>query len=481
MGTGSGGFFNSGTSMAAPQVAGVAALNVQAHSTWDAATVAANLINTADPDKVGNYTLPVGGGGLVDVMQSVTNQVTAVGDEYTTENGVLHEASLSFGFVEGTSTWSDTKTVQVTNHGSEAVTLKASAVATEESVGANVTVSSPSVTIPAGGTASVDVTMTVDFTKVPTIDGNDLFSFYESSGHIVFSGDTEIRVPYLAVPRSNSNVALANVPDKINPRAGGVPVTLTNAGGAVEGTADFYALGVKDAEGDVPLAGHPGTDLRAVGVQSWAADDGSDSLLVFAVNTWDRNSNAARNQTEVLIDTNKDGAYDWSVFATDSGLVRAGGANGINEVFMADLVNGGLYAAGYYATSPTDNSTVLLPVWAGDLGLTADKGDFEYSAYVSSLIDSGAYDAMDGRSGYNPWKPSFADYPFATVPVDGSVDVTVELTGNGIGKNKSGGVMVVVLDNAAGEDEALLLEAAVGQGKPAKPGKPEKPGKPAKP
>ena len=71
--------------------------------------------------------------------------------------------------------------------------------------------------------------------------------------------------------------------------------------------------------------------------------------------------------------------------------------------------------------------------------------------------------------------------PFATVPVDGSVDVTVELTGNGIGKNKSGGVMVVVLDNAAGEDEALLLEAAVGQGKPAKPGKPEKPGKPAKP
>ena len=98
-----------------------------------------------------------------------------------------------------------------------------------------------------------------------------------------------------------------------------------------------------------------------------------------------------------------------------------------------------------------------------------------------TLIDSGAYDAMDGRSGYNPWKPSFADYPFATVPVDGSVDVTVELTGNGIGKNKSGGVMVVVLDNAAGEDEALLLEAAVGQGKPAKPGKPEKPGKPAKP
>src|SRR2546421_3216052 len=40
--------FRSGTSMAAPHVAGSAALAIQAHPAWDAADVAAAIVNTAD-------------------------------------------------------------------------------------------------------------------------------------------------------------------------------------------------------------------------------------------------------------------------------------------------------------------------------------------------------------------------------------------------------------------------------------------------
>ncbi len=93
-----------------PHVAGVAALNVQAHPRWSAQDIAANLVNTADPSKVGDYRLTLGGTGLIDVKQSVANQVTAVGDSYTTEDGRFREATLSFGFAESTNRFSDRKT-----------------------------------------------------------------------------------------------------------------------------------------------------------------------------------------------------------------------------------------------------------------------------------------------------------------------------------------------------------------------------------
>lgn len=76
-----------------PRTAGVAALNVQAHPTWSSADIAANLVNTADPSKVGDYRLTLGGAGLVDVAQSVRSQITVTGDKYQTESGTFKEAS----------------------------------------------------------------------------------------------------------------------------------------------------------------------------------------------------------------------------------------------------------------------------------------------------------------------------------------------------------------------------------------------------
>src|SRR5260221_13815160 len=65
MGTGTAGTMFSGTSMAAPHVAGVAALALQAHPAWAADDVRPAIANTADPTQITSFLPRIGGSGLV--------------------------------------------------------------------------------------------------------------------------------------------------------------------------------------------------------------------------------------------------------------------------------------------------------------------------------------------------------------------------------------------------------------------------------
>ncbi|WP_206079713.1 S8 family peptidase [Propioniciclava coleopterorum] len=464
VGTGNDAAVKSGTSMAAPHVAGVAALNVQAHPNWSAPDVAANLVNTADPGRVGDYRLTLGGAGLVDTAQSVKGQVTVVGDSYRTASGSFGEASLSFGFAEATDRFSGKKNITVTNHGTSPVTLALSNEATPQSRPASVSFSTRSVTVPAGGTAKVDVTVNVEMGSVGSaLTGG--FAFYEASGNVVLKGGaTELRVPWLLVPRAQANVE-ASLNGNLNPQThangsvsvrGNVNVELTNKGGALGTTADFYQLGLVDGQNDVGLSGHPGTDLRALGVQSF--DLGSDKLLVFAMNSYDRYSNAARNQSQVIIDRNNDGRPEFIVFAVDSGLVRAASADGRNEVFIYDVAKKTTSAAGYLAVSPTDNSTTLLPVKASSLGITKATGVFAYTGAIESVASSAAYDEFDGVARYNAWAPAIENGQSVDVNKGSKkAKVKVSIDSRAFAAQQPEGIMVAVLDNRSGADEAILL------------------------
>ena len=147
----------SGTSMAAPHVSGAAALYLEAHPGTTPAQMRNVLQNTAEPvpfnASFAQATHRVGA-GLIKIDKAV--EATA---------GVT-PAKLALG--EGTA--AQTQTVTIANHGSAAVTYNLSeqrAVGTSAStfapgaVGnfATVTFSSPTVTVPAGGTATVDVTI----------------------------------------------------------------------------------------------------------------------------------------------------------------------------------------------------------------------------------------------------------------------------------------------------------------------------------
>ena len=61
-------------------------------------------------------------------------------------------------------------------------------------------------------------------------------------------------------------------------------------------------------------AGTNSADVRAIGVQSFAnpsATDPNRRLIVFAVNTWNRWSNAATNEFDIYVDVNQDGTDDY--------------------------------------------------------------------------------------------------------------------------------------------------------------------------
>jgi subtilisin family serine protease len=140
----------SGTSMATPHVAGAAALLAERHPSWDASELKPALVTTADP---GPYTVYEQGGGRVDVARAFTQGVNAT------------PAPVDFGYFP----WPHdndqpvTKTITYSNDTAADVTLDLTVDVTKEdgtpAAPGMITTSATSVTVAAGGTASVDVTV----------------------------------------------------------------------------------------------------------------------------------------------------------------------------------------------------------------------------------------------------------------------------------------------------------------------------------
>ena len=530
VGTGNGAATISGTSMAAPHVAGVAALVVEAHPKWDAAEVAATIINTADPEKVADQRLVRGGVGLVDTAQAVAAKVVVTGDPYLTSNGWYREASLSFGFAEPSRTFRASKHLVIKNKGKSTVTYKLSSEADSQSRPGRISISPSVVRVKPGKSARVRVTLTAQASQLGSSLAADQFAFHQVSGNVVLTGkDGVLRVPYLLVPRAQAKVAALRgwfpLTTKVMPTAtpsapptppeptptpaltgaaapagqpaapdhngrGGkkdprkptptppkptppkptpvvVPATsatveLVNRG-AIDTGADFYTWGLKDRRDVSRHTPGGGFDLNAAGVQSFPVS-ATDALLVFAVNAHDRWSNAVLNEFDVEVDTDRDGTPDWLVFSFDSGAIRSGSFNGLTEVFLQEFDEDGallpgVYASGFLATAPTDSSTILLPVFAGDLGVTTTSGGFGYTVKSYSLEGPGA-DEFSGSASYDPWAKAIEDGQFAELPATWKkkpVTVAAAIDPALWAEQQPLGLMAVVLDNKSGASEAVLI------------------------
>jgi subtilisin family serine protease len=128
----------SGTSMAAPHVAGAAAIVLQRDPSITAAELKARLMTTV---KTLAFSPDDGGTGLLNVGRAVTQQVRA------------DTGSLSFGLVTWPHTEPVTKKVTYTNTADQPISL-----ALSHDLGARFAVA-PSVVVPAHGSASVDVVL----------------------------------------------------------------------------------------------------------------------------------------------------------------------------------------------------------------------------------------------------------------------------------------------------------------------------------
>jgi hypothetical protein len=447
--------------MAAPHVAGVAALVKQAHPSWTQVQEwKAAIVNTGNPSAIGGlspYRTSRGGTGLVQPSPAVNTNVIALGDTAT--------STLNFGFSELRADFSQMKQIKVRNKGGSPATFNISQTNPAGSAH-SVVLGSNSVTIPGGAEATVNVTLNVPVATVGDSNGAGL-SFREVAGLITFTptggsnNGVTLRVPYYLVPRALSGVT-ATMPRAVPTSSPSTNATLSNPSGPIAGNADFYAWGLNDSK----ESGSSAADVRGIGVQSFASPTGTDPnrrLMVFAVNTWNRWSNAATNEFDIYLDVDQDGTDDYIVVGVDQGAVQAGTFNGRMASFVFSTRSAG-FSVLFFATAPTDSSTALIVVRsdqfcrAGEPCMpTSPDKRFNYHAFGFDII-SNFVDTVAGSAKFNAGPASaISQGMFATVPVGASGTVQVSINPAEWALTPARGAMVVTLDNKAGKEEAALL------------------------
>jgi minor extracellular serine protease Vpr len=445
IGTGNGGTYDSGTSMATPHVAGVAALAIQAHRQWAEPSVRAAVVETASPTALGGYAPRIEGAGLVEAVGATTTDVTVSGDE-DRELGLL-----SFGVAELTRDFHEDRELIVRNHGRIPATFTATATPVG-GVPHTVTLSSSTVSVEGHDDASLRVSLTVPAaTAGSTHDaaGNDVLQ--EVAGYITLqptvasaNHGVSLHLPYYLVPRARSNVS-ARLREEDNPS-----IRLENRNGVIAGNGDFYAWGLKNPKtGAISASFEP----RAIGVQSFPF--GPDQLMFFAVNTYGRFSNAALGEYDISIDVNGDGKADFILFSADIGFIETGSNNGQIGSFLLNLATNALFFESP-ADAPTDGSIVLMPVFASDLGISPTNPRFSYS--VIAFDGSGsAGEAVPGTGYFNAFAPAVSNAMFVPVAPNTTTDVPVAIDRVEFTKTPAIGFMVVTQDNRSGASEAALL------------------------
>ncbi len=324
-GTGSGRLTISGTSMATPHTAGIAALVLHAHPAYSTEQVKAAIVGTALEDVLvdaadaasGHYPPTRVGTGRVRADLAASTDVLAYAA------GGSGAVNVGLGPVDvGTPTVTITRNVSVQNVGTAS---RAYAVSTQDDVsvpGAVWTASPSSLTVGAGqtGTVALTVTLTRDaLRKVqdgtreesPEIAGIQHF-ISESTGKLLLTpsgAGTALRVAYAVAPRPASSMRAGS--SAVVPSGGTGQLALTGTGVAngplgttssINSVVSAYQL--QDTSAQLPSCGPvpSGTDqpsgcilfpsqragdLRYVGAATTVPSDGLDNgLAVFGLATY---------------------------------------------------------------------------------------------------------------------------------------------------------------------------------------------------
>ena len=222
-GTGNGPLTISGTSMASPHVAGVAALTRQAHPSWKVEDIKAAIVNTGKPSGVLGYRTSTGGTGLVQPAGSTATQVVA------RANGEHFAVSVNFGLEELKSDFSKTKGIKLRNNGSSPATFSVSQALPSGSPH-TVGLSKTTVTVPANGDAQVELTLAVPAATAGAANGSGL-SFQEVAGLIqftrTFASFASIAAHFASIPRAALEQQYAAAPAAgFTPDADPIRITL---------------------------------------------------------------------------------------------------------------------------------------------------------------------------------------------------------------------------------------------------------------
>lgn len=433
-GTGNGPLTIGGTSMAAPHITGAVALLRQQHPAWTVEQIKAVIMNTAthdlwtDPGQTGNnYGVSRIGAGRVDIGNAVRTNVIAYHSIYP------ERVSVSYGLVEVVGTFTGAETITLRNFGQSPETFNVSFDTLNDLSGVNFTVSPAQITVPAGGTTTVTVTLNanvatmnspyaLDPTTSPTqpgVWGNLPRNWLaEEGGYItlVSTGRSPtLRVPVHAVVRPAADMLgdatfLADDPTGI----GAGQINLTGIGVDTGFNVPFDIVSQVTAfelvyDNPTPLGTYEDSAvIRYLGIASdylyylngpcagdanCAAAAATIYVAVATHANWDTAIGYFDTTFDIGFDTNNDGTVDYTLFNFDTGYI--GGAD-FNDVIMSWLAqgdswlfgSGSLYSAMFMNEWPADmlttylhaNNVMVFPVAAANLGLTGADTNFSINA-----------------------------------------------------------------------------------------------------
>ncbi len=399
-----------GTSMAAPHVAGIAALVRQAHPEWTPAQIKAAVMNTAGHDVLDPSTEEVYGPGRVGAGRvDAANAVSTPGLAYATADPAL--VSVTFGIVPvGATPVTATRQVTVTNESTSPITYRTEFDRATSTGSATITATPATITVPARGSSTLTLTLNADPATLakqldpttPASSGVGPARDYLStiSGRLILTGpdDRTLRIPVQAAPRPVSE--LTTQPVAFAAAATQATLEITgrgvNSGGWTALVAPFELKATSpalatDAAPGVPRSVLAAADLRAVGFTSTAPqlaaagkDPATGTIGIGMAMAGEWASLGLSGRPAVQIDVDSDGSYDFETqvtkYAKGTDLTVAvtyslkdwTAPNGVHfrpgQAVVSAPVNS---VWGTIDTSVFDNNVVVVPVPIGQIGIKA--------------------------------------------------------------------------------------------------------------
>ena len=438
-GTGTRGHTLTGTSMASPHVAGIAALVRGAHPTWTPVQVKAAVMNTATHDVFRDQG-PSGpifgparvGSGRVDAANAVTNTVLA----YASDDAGL--VSVNFGIVPvADSTVVQRKSVTVTNTGSTTVTYATSFAGATTAGGATITTSPASIRVRPGDSRRVTVTLTADPatlakdhdpTSAATYDlGMEIPRDFVAtlSGRLVLTPvtGTELRVPISAAPKLVSDLAAQPV-TFASVAADTAPLAITgrgvNSGGWISLVAPMQLAATSPQLPDTDVETSPSSlaagDVRSVGLSSTAPQlaaaggDPAEGTIGIGIATQGEWASLGTAVIPIIdTDVDGDGTPDLQTvvqkYSPDVDFTTAQTYSYSTGKLLAEDAVNGLF--GDVDTSVFDSNVLVVPLSLSlgfEPGVAATFSVWTYSGYAPD--PSGTLDRVEPFS-IDPYAPAY--------------------------------------------------------------------------